>query len=140
MEYFDRIQNRSHLMSDKDISKENNDSSTAFGTVGHGQSVMLDDLVGGLKHNTSFGMEEQMARDKSPLGNKSQAIHQDVIKEEGEDEGEVKVSRGSRNQKVNSKIDQKGFPSVMSGQGMRSGQTLREGAEHSGSEYNESSV
>ena len=28
----------------------------------------------------------------------------------------------------------------MSGQGMRSGQTLREGAEHSGSEYNESSV
>jgi hypothetical protein len=36
MDYFDRIQNRSHLVSEKDISKENNDSSTAFGTVGHG--------------------------------------------------------------------------------------------------------
>ena len=117
MDYFDRIQNRSHLNSEKDISKENNDSSTAFGTVGHGQSVLLDDLVGGLKHNTSFGLEEQnIARDKSPLGNKSQAIHQDVIKEEGEDnEGEAKNSKGSRAQKINSKLDQKGFPSVMSG-------------------------
>lgn len=46
-------------MSEKDMSKENNDSSTALGTVKHGQSVLLDDLVGGLKHNTSFGLEEQ---------------------------------------------------------------------------------
>jgi len=39
-----------------------------------------------------------------------------VIKEEGEDnEGEAKVSKGSKAQKVNRKLDQKGFPSVMSG-------------------------
>lgn len=103
----------------------NHDSSTAVGTLQHGQSKQMDSLDTGLKHNQS--LEEG----HSP-GLRS-GIAKEVI-EEGEEEDQEENDSG----KAKKPSENKGFPSVMSGQGMRSGRTLNH--EMSGSEMGTSSA
>lgn len=105
----------------------NHDSSTAVGTLQHGQSKQMDSLDAGLRHNQS--LEEG----QSP-GLRS-GIAKEVI-EEGEEEDQDE--QDSNNVKKTLPVDNKGFPSVMSGQGMRSGRTLNH--EMSGSEMGTSSA
>lgn len=103
----------------------NHDSSTAVGTLQHGQSKQMDSLDAGLRHNQS--LEEG----HSP-GLRS-GIAKEVI-EEGEEEDQDEQDSS----KAKKPVDNKGFPSVMSGQGMRSGRTLNH--EMSGSEMGTSSA
>lgn len=117
---------KSHVSRDSSLKDAlNHDSSTAVGTLQHGQSKQMDSLDAGLRHNQS--LEEG----QSP-GLRS-GIAKEVI-EEGEEEDQDEQDSS----KVKKPADNKGFPSVMSGQGMRSGRTLNH--EMSGSEMGTSSA
>jgi len=113
----------------------NHDSSTAVGTLQHGQSKPIDHLdVAGLKHNQSLDQGENV----QSAGLRS-GIAKEVI-EEGEEEDQDDQDQDSskvKRSKLPPVDKDKGYPSVMSGQGMRSGRTLRE---MSGSEMGTSSA
>ena len=110
----------------------NHDSSTAVGTLQHGQSKQMESLdAAGLQHNRSLDQGEP---GQSP-GLKS-GLAKEVI-EEGEEEDQDEPDSGKAKQAA-IPVDEKGLPSVMSGQGMRSGRTLNN--EMSGSEMGTSSA
>lgn len=131
MEYFDRVpesrgsgNSKSQRVIDKDSMNEeakeaamlNQNSSTAMGTNQHGQSLQID-IEGNLAHNQSLDMQDKLSQ-KSPGMRSKRSGVRDTIPEEEPDSGAA--SRFSK------KTVTKG---IISGQGLRSNQTLAQGGE-----------
>ena len=99
----------------------------------HGQSLMIDTLEAGLKHNASI--EERSPGMKS-LKSGAKSLEKNGIIEE-EDDADMFDMDGNPIKK--SQLGANGLPSVMSGQGLRSDQTLpNQLGEQYGSEYAQS--
>lgn len=95
---------------------------------------MIDTLEAGLKHNTS--LEQQSPGMKSLRSGGNRSLNKDGIPEE-EDDPDMLDMDGNPIKK--SQLGANGLPSVMSGQGLRSDQTLpNQLGEQYGSEYAQS--
>ena len=106
----------------KDSRFLNQNSSTAMGTNQHGQSLHIDTLDAGLKHNTSLDQTSPGMKSRKSGGGANRLEKNSVIEEE--DDPDMVDMDGNPIKKSIVGDGGNGFPSVMSGQGLRSDQTL----------------
>lgn len=105
-----------------------------MGTNQHGQSLHIDTMDAGLKHNTSLEQQSPGMKSRKSASNR---LDKDAVIEEEDDPDMVDMDGNPIKKSKLGGDGRNGFPSVMSGQGLRSDQTLPNNPnEQYGSEYN----